>query len=668
MVRDASNIFYEGNDVADAFVKHYESFLGSAGNVSLLDDHDLYERVLDTSKADNMVRGVMDSEIKNAMFSMRDDKASGLDGFTAVFFKKAWDVVGTDITCAIRDFFANGKLLKELNHTIISLIPKVTTPARINDYRPISCCNVLYKCISKIIANRLKEYLGDLHGPPRCAFKVDIQKAYDIVDWSFLKTILMGFGFHTTMVQWIMACVTGASFSVCVNGNLHGRFNGKRGLRQGDPLSPYLFILVMEVLTLILQRRFVILMLSGIIIYVIVRGSLNLCFADDLFLFARGHPSSVSVFMEALEEFKNVSGLVLSIPKSTTFFCNVPNAIKAAIISSMPFAEGTLPVRYLGVPLISSRLLYHDCKVLVEKLEDRVNDWRNKFLSLAGRVQLIRSVLSSMHIYWASMFILPVRIIHDLNQLMLGFLWCQGEMKKGKAKVAWNSVYNGKSTSVWFDKWAEECPLKNMLSNRDIIWDDLSINDSLSDDREDVVVWRDVKGEFRPFFVTCVWDTIRMRANVVDWYHVVWFPHCIPQHAIHMWLVIQQKLKTQDRLRQWDVGPSIHLNLLRCPLCDLVPDYHDHLFFECSFSSQVWSKVHVLCDMDSISPWFTDVIAFITPISKGKMVVSILSRIMVAATSYYIWQERKGRLFKKKTSSPDYTSYSIYGAVEVGYF
>nr|GEW66392.1 putative RNA-directed DNA polymerase [Tanacetum cinerariifolium] len=134
MVRDASNNFYEGNDVADAFVKRYESFLGSAGNVSLLDDHDLYERVLDTSKADNMVRGVMDSKIKNAMFSIRGDKAPSPDGFTVAFFKKAWDVVGTDITCVIRD-----------------------------------------------------------------------------------------------SLRMIMDCVTGASFSVCVKGNLQGWFNGKGG-------------------------------------------------------------------------------------------------------------------------------------------------------------------------------------------------------------------------------------------------------------------------------------------------------------------------------------------------------------------------------------------------------------------------------------------------------
>ncbi|GJY57254.1 reverse transcriptase domain, reverse transcriptase zinc-binding domain protein [Tanacetum coccineum] len=136
----------------------------------------------------------------------------------------------------------------------------------------------------------------------------------------------------------------------------------------------------------------------------------------------------------------------------------------------------------------------------------------------------------------------------------------------------------------------------------------------LLDDMDDVILWRDRDGVLRS---------------------------------------LMQKLKTQDRLRQWDVGPRINLNLLRCPLCDLVPDSHDHLFFECSFSSQVWYQVRALCGIDSISHRLADVIAFIVPISKGKTVISILSRIVVAATSYYIWLERNGRLFKKKTSSLD---------------
>ncbi|GJV92054.1 reverse transcriptase domain, reverse transcriptase zinc-binding domain protein [Tanacetum coccineum] len=182
---------------------------------------------------------------------------------------------------------------------------------------------------------------------------------------------------------------------------------------------------------------------------------------------------------------------------------------------------------------------------------------------------------------------------------------------------------------------------------------------------DDVILWRDRDGVLRPFSVACVWDTIRSRADMVNWYNVVWFSHCIPRHAVHMWLVIQQKLKTQVRLRQWDVGPSIDLNLLKCPLCDLVPDSHDHLFFECSFSSQVWSKVRVLCGMDAIPPHLRDVVAFIVPLSKGKIVVSIISRIVVAATSYYIWLERNGRLFKKKTSTPGQIVDVIFSTVRL---
>ncbi|GJS98521.1 sodium/hydrogen exchanger 6 [Tanacetum coccineum] len=231
MVSDAFNNLYDGNQVPGAFVNHYNQFLGAKGVTIPLDDHNLFTRALDDAKADFMVRGVSNYEVKSVIFSMGDDRAPGPDGFTVAFLKKVWDMVGGDISCVVREFFSNGKLLKEINHTIISLIPKVSTPARINDYRPISCCNVLYNCISKIIANRVKEGLGDIvsinqsafvygrkisdnilltqelmrnyhrrRGRPKCAFKVDIQKAYDTVNWSFLETILVGFGFHPKMV------------------------------------------------------------------------------------------------------------------------------------------------------------------------------------------------------------------------------------------------------------------------------------------------------------------------------------------------------------------------------------------------------------------------------------------------------------------------------------
>ncbi|GJZ58952.1 putative RNA-directed DNA polymerase, eukaryota, reverse transcriptase zinc-binding domain protein [Tanacetum coccineum] len=209
-----------------------------------------------------------------------------LDGYTSVFFKKAWEAVGSDVCNAVQDFFLNGKLLKEVKHTIIALLPKVSTPSRVNDYRLSSCCNVIYKCISKIITNRIKDGLDDIvsenqlafvpgwsildnilltqelmhtyhlnKGQPCCAIKIDIQKAYDTVSWEFLEDILTGFCFHTCMVKWIMACISSTSFSININVELHGYFKSKHGLRQGDPISLYVFTLVMEILTLLLKRK-----------------------------------------------------------------------------------------------------------------------------------------------------------------------------------------------------------------------------------------------------------------------------------------------------------------------------------------------------------------------------------------------------------------------------
>ncbi|GJT49872.1 putative reverse transcriptase domain, reverse transcriptase zinc-binding domain protein [Tanacetum coccineum] len=318
----------------------------------------MFGNKIDEAAAHDMVRNISNKEVKDAIFSMGNDKSPGPDGFTAAFFKEAWDIVGNDVTCAVCEFFTNGKLLNELNHTIIALIPKVSSSLRVTNFRPISCCNVLFKTITKIIANRLKESLKVLvspnqsafvpgrnisdnilltrelmhnyhldRGTPRCAFKVDIQKAYDTVDWGFLKEVLIGFSFHARMVHWIMECVTTTSFSISINGNLHGYFKGKRGLRQGDSLSPYLFTLIMEILTLMIRRR---VRDSGSFTYHRHCSKLelvNLCFADDLFLFAHGDVDSAKVIMEALEEFKLASGLTPSLPKSKSSILRILRAI-----------------------------------------------------------------------------------------------------------------------------------------------------------------------------------------------------------------------------------------------------------------------------------------------------------------------------------------------------
>ncbi|XP_011101375.1 uncharacterized protein LOC105179455 [Sesamum indicum] len=186
------------------------------------------------------------ADVKQAVFDIAEDKAPGLDGYSSGFFKAAWPIVGQEVTSTVLDFFTTGRILKQINTTLLALIQKVHSPMSVSDFRPISCCNVLYKIIAKLLVQRLSE----ARLPPRCALKVDIRKAYDTVEWDFLLAVLELFGFPTTFKSWIEACVTTPSFSVGLNGKPHGFFMGARGLRQGDPLSPYLFVLVMEVLDL----------------------------------------------------------------------------------------------------------------------------------------------------------------------------------------------------------------------------------------------------------------------------------------------------------------------------------------------------------------------------------------------------------------------------------
>ncbi|GKC21013.1 hypothetical protein Tco_1023163 [Tanacetum coccineum] len=254
--------------------------------------------------------------------------------------------------------------------------------------------------------------------------------------------------------------------------------------------------------------------------------------------------------MDTLEEFKTASGLTPSLPKSTAYFCNVLNYVKFNIIGILPFEEGKLPVKYLGVPLVLSRLLYRDSTEMVEKVKKWISDWKNKSLSLARR------------------------------QSLRGFLWCQGEIRKGKAKVAWEGVClpknegglsirrleafnqalissylelgDGSKVSIWFDNWCPLSPLSNGISNRDIyevgfqlsakvnnvimngnwLWpndwhskfsmlSNMAIP-HLNPYANDNLYWRDLSNVEVGFSVAVVWDSIRPRSTNINWYNLVW--------------------------------------------------------------------------------------------------------------------------------------------------
>ncbi|GJR91899.1 RNA-directed DNA polymerase, eukaryota, reverse transcriptase zinc-binding domain protein [Tanacetum coccineum] len=351
-----------------------------------------------------MLSEVTSEEIKDSIFDTNSNKASGPDGFSSKFFKKAWEVAGNDVCLAVKEFFKSGKILGEVNDTLIALIPKITTSSKVFEFRPIACCNVIYKCISKILTNRIKHDLNKIvninqsafipmrhipdtillaqelmrgydrkNGPKRCAMQIDIQKAYDTVNWMFLEDILMKY------------------------------FNGGKGLRQGDPISPYPFTLVIKVFNLIMCKN-----IKESTEYGYHFGCKDLklsylCFIDDLLVLCKGNKGFLEVIKKSLEEFSHVSGINPNLGKSIIFFGSIKERDKQDLLEILPFKCGKLPVRYLGVPLLAIRLGVQDCKVLTDK---------------------------------ASVYLLPNTVITDLDKLFKRFLWNSSDSSQGKAMVA----------------------------------------------------------------------------------------------------------------------------------------------------------------------------------------------------------------------------------------
>lgn len=215
------------------------------------------------------------------------DKAPGPDGMNARFLQTYWQELKPSIETEIKKFFQIGHMPPYIAKSNMILIPKIENPTQVTDYRPISICNVSYKIISKIIATRMKPIIQSLIHHNQAAFtkgrqitdhiilmreiihtfsmpsfnksafclKSDLLKAFDRMSWSFIEKILSMYAFPPTLITWIMACIKSTHFSILFEGSGDGFITPTRGIRQGCALSPYIFILCMNVLSAIMQHE-----------------------------------------------------------------------------------------------------------------------------------------------------------------------------------------------------------------------------------------------------------------------------------------------------------------------------------------------------------------------------------------------------------------------------
>jgi hypothetical protein len=349
---------------------------------------------------------VTDSEIENALFMMHPNKSPGPDGFTAGFYIRHWDILKVDVWSGIRQFLDGGEMPDIVNNTILVLIPKVKQPQDLTQYRPIALCNVLYKIASKVLALRLRPILDEIISeeqsafvPGRlitdnvitayesihylkrkkgksgaCAIKLDMAKAYDRVEWIYLRAIMAKLGFSDQWINVIMKCVETVSFSVRVNGRFSDFFKPSRGIRQGDPISPYLFLMCAEGLSCLLKFSGEAHLSKGIRVGIHAPWVSHLLFADDCLIFTQASAAGAARLHNILEVYREGSGQLVNKAKSAIFFSgNCNDEMKHEVFEATGIPTEALVEKYLGLPTALGRSTEEEFEHIVTRIKKLIN-------------------------------------------------------------------------------------------------------------------------------------------------------------------------------------------------------------------------------------------------------------------------------------------------------
>lgn len=395
-------------------------------------------------------------EVENALFMMGANKAPGPDGFTAGFFQTHWDLVGPSVTNAVLNFLEGREMPDDMNQTTIVLIPKIKNPHDLKNYRPISLCNVVYKICSKVLANRFRGFLDEIISqeqsafvPGRlitdnvlvayecthylkrkkgksgaCAIKLDMMKAYDRVEWNYLQGIMLKLGFADSFVNTVMRCVRSVKFSVRVNGSLSQPFVPSRGIRQGDPISPYLFLLCSEGLTCLLKAIGPLHLSRGVRVGVHAPWVSHLLFADDCIVFSEASRRGAERLQDVLDRYSRGSGQLVNKEKSAVFFSsNCSDEAKHEVRNVLQIETEALAEKYLGLPTALGRSSKEAFEYMPSRIRGLIGSWSGREASCAGREVLLKSVAQAVPTYPMSCFLVPKGTCKKMRTVISNYWW-----------------------------------------------------------------------------------------------------------------------------------------------------------------------------------------------------------------------------------------------------
>ena len=350
-----------------------------------------------------LTKSYSEEEVRMAVFQMEHNKAPGPDGFPAEFYQNFWDVIKSDLLNMFASLHAGQLELFRLNFGEIILLPKINEAERIQQYRPICLLNVSFKIFTKVATIRLSSVADHVVRPSQNAFmqgrnildgvgivhetvhelhrkklngvilKIDFEKAYDKVNWSFLQQTLRMKGFSSEWCALIDSFVLGGSVAIKVNDDTGRYFQTKKGLRQGDPLSPILFNIVADMLAILIERAKSEGQIEGVIPHLVDGGLSILQYADDTILFMEHDIEKARNLKLILSVFEQVSGLKINFHKSE-LFCFGEAQDEASVYAELfGCAQGQFPINYLGIPIHYRRLTNVEWKLVEERLQIRLN-------------------------------------------------------------------------------------------------------------------------------------------------------------------------------------------------------------------------------------------------------------------------------------------------------
>jgi hypothetical protein len=392
-------------------------------------------------------------DLDEVLAQTKTETAPGPDGLPVAFFKAFWNLVRPLILGILNDFMLGRVDISRLNFGVLSLLPKVPGADSIKLFRPIALINVIFKFISKAFAIRLALIAHRTISMAQTAFikgrclldgvlalheiidelkvsnlkavilKLDFEKAYDRVSWCFLRTVLLHKGFDAGVVHRLMQLVSGGQTAISINGEVGPFFRNKRGVHQGDPISPLLFDFMADALSALLDAATRVGHIKGVVPHLIHGGVTHLQYADDTILLLELDDRSIANLKFILIAFEILSGLKINFLKSEVIVMGDPPSEQARVAQALNCKEGNFPFTYLGFPMSDKALSIADWEGLVGSVGHRVDPWQGRFMSSAACLTLINSSLSSLTTFAIGIFLLAEGTHAGFDKHLARFFW-----------------------------------------------------------------------------------------------------------------------------------------------------------------------------------------------------------------------------------------------------